>query len=142
MPLVYLLHDSARTRLNVVTGMQETTFDILMWSVEAREAVYRHLKDETRPSTNVGSILLKGLSLSSIVIIRRFGNGGRGNVAHGEGEDGLEGRQLQLAAAAPSFVQAPGPVEGEHAPPGSHQLSLCLQVWSVVFCAVCSNYIV
>ncbi len=49
MPLVLLLHESAMTRLNVVTGRYEMTFDILMWSVEAREAVYRALKNSSRP---------------------------------------------------------------------------------------------
>ncbi len=49
MPLVYLLKDSAKMRRNILTGKHEMTFDILMWSVEAREAVYRHLKDDTRP---------------------------------------------------------------------------------------------
>ena len=49
MPLVYLKHNSARTRLNILIRKYEMLFDVLMWSVEAREAVFRHLKDETRP---------------------------------------------------------------------------------------------
>ncbi len=58
MPLVYLLKDSAKTRTNVLTGMHEMTFNILMWSVEAREAVYRHLKDDTRPGQDIFSLVL------------------------------------------------------------------------------------
>ncbi len=54
MPLVYLLHESAETRLNVLIGKYEMKFDVLMWSVEAREAVFRHLQDEARPSKSCG----------------------------------------------------------------------------------------
>ncbi len=48
-PLNYLLHESAEARFNVLIGKYEMKFDILMWSVEAREAVYRHLNDGSRP---------------------------------------------------------------------------------------------
>ncbi len=46
MPLAYLLSESPKTQLNILTGMQEMIFEVLMWSLEAREAVYRHLKED------------------------------------------------------------------------------------------------
>ena len=48
MPLVELMQQSASTRTNVLTGMHEMAFGILMWSVEAQEVVYHHLKDKNR----------------------------------------------------------------------------------------------
>ena len=50
MPLVYLMHDSARTVENILTGQYELLFHVLMWSVEAKEAVYRHLKSTVSAS--------------------------------------------------------------------------------------------
>ncbi len=56
MPLAYLLSDSPKTQLNILTGMHEMIFEVLMWSLEAREAVYRHLKeDPDRPGNLVPS---------------------------------------------------------------------------------------
>ena len=58
MPLVYLQHESARTRRNILIGKYEMLFDVLMWSVEVKEAVHRHLKDEEhRAGKNDISIL-------------------------------------------------------------------------------------
>ena len=44
LPLVYLLKDSTRVGGNVFTQKTELLFDVLMWSLEAKEAVQRHLQ--------------------------------------------------------------------------------------------------
>merc|ERR1712226_310847 len=75
MPLVDLLNKRVTSRYNVVIGKYEMTFDILMWSVEAKQAIYHHLKEEGRnidsednvemlPMENV-RITWKGESFSS-----------------------------------------------------------------------------
>ena len=46
MPIVTLLHETARSRFNILIDKYEMTFDVLMWSVTAKEAVYHHLKEE------------------------------------------------------------------------------------------------
>ena len=46
MPLVDLINHRVKSRYNVVIGKYEMTFDILMWSVEAKQAVYHHLVEE------------------------------------------------------------------------------------------------
>ena len=48
MPLVDLLNNRVTSRYNVLIGKYEMTFDILMWSVEAKQAIYHHLKEEGR----------------------------------------------------------------------------------------------
>ena len=48
MPLVDLLNHRIKSRYNVILGKYEMTFDILMWSVEAKQAVYHHLVEEGR----------------------------------------------------------------------------------------------
>ena len=48
MPLVDLLNHRVKSRYNVVVDKYEMTFDILMWSVEAKQAVYHHLVEEGR----------------------------------------------------------------------------------------------
>ena len=48
MPLVDLLNHRVKSRFNVVIDKYEMTFDILMWSVEAKQAVYHHLVEEGR----------------------------------------------------------------------------------------------
>ncbi|XP_075257114.1 uncharacterized protein LOC142349195 [Convolutriloba macropyga] len=44
MPLAYLLNNTATPSQNFLTGQSEMSFDVLLWSLEAREAVYRHLR--------------------------------------------------------------------------------------------------
>ncbi len=51
MPLVDLLHGTAESRLNLLLGKWEMAFDVLMWSVEARETVYHHLKNDLGKSS-------------------------------------------------------------------------------------------
>ena len=48
MPLVELLPETATSFRNVLLGKTEMTFDVLMWSDGAREAVFRHLAEEGR----------------------------------------------------------------------------------------------
>ena len=48
MPLVDLLNQRVKSHFNVVIGKYEMTFDVLMWSVEAKQAVYHHLLEEGR----------------------------------------------------------------------------------------------
>ena len=48
MPLVNLLNQRVKSHFNVVIGKYEMTFDVLMWSVEAKQAVYHHLLEEGR----------------------------------------------------------------------------------------------
>lgn len=44
MPIVYLQEDTAQAILNKLTGEAEMRFEVIMWSVEAHEVVYRHIK--------------------------------------------------------------------------------------------------
>lgn len=52
MPLVDLLPVTARSFYNVLLGKHEMTFDVLMWSEDAGDAVFQHLQAEGR--TGVG----------------------------------------------------------------------------------------
>ena len=45
-PLAHLQHKTAKLRRNIATGEIEMSFNVLMWSEEAKEVVYRHLVRE------------------------------------------------------------------------------------------------
>ena len=51
MPLAELLPDTARSFRNLLLGVHEMAFDVLMWTDAAREAVFRHLRAEGRKGT-------------------------------------------------------------------------------------------
>ena len=46
MPLAYLMNNSAKVSQNFLTGRSEMSFDVLLWSVEIKEAVFRHVRDQ------------------------------------------------------------------------------------------------
>ena len=72
MPLVHLLKDSARTNSNFLTGAQEMSFDVLLWSVEAKETVYRYLKSRLKPDITIDNVEL--LPMEKIRIVWRDHN--------------------------------------------------------------------
>ena len=52
MPLAELLPRTARTFRNMLLGKHEMTFDVIMWSESAQEAVLQQLTEEGRIGQN------------------------------------------------------------------------------------------
>ncbi len=52
MPLVELRSETAHTYHNILLGQHEMEFEVLMWSEDARAAVFRHLREEGRNGSN------------------------------------------------------------------------------------------
>ena len=71
MPLVELLPETARILDSFLIGGHVMQFDVLMWTEEAREAVFQYLKGEGRTGEGGrGKILCKDLlALISIICI-------------------------------------------------------------------------
>lgn len=69
MPLVYLLRNSTTIVDNILTGDVELEFEVLMWSVEAREAVFRHLKENVDQNVKIDQVEM--LPMEKIRIVWR-----------------------------------------------------------------------
>ncbi len=46
MPLAHLLTDTATSRHNIVINKWEMAFNVLMWSMDARRAIFQYLTEE------------------------------------------------------------------------------------------------
>ena len=68
MPLVDLINHRVKSRYNVVIGKYEMTFDILMWSVEAKQAVYHHLVEEGQSKGQHCSLEYQGNKIKTYFI--------------------------------------------------------------------------
>ncbi len=96
MPLADLLTDTAKSELNALVGKHEMSFDVLMWSVEARRAVYRHL---TKEGAKEGWSLIRLASISfqasrSCISCRPQRRPHR-DASHGESAPGVEGQTIR-----------------------------------------------
>ncbi len=98
MPIVKLLPVTARNYYNILLNKYEMVFDIVMWSENARKAVFDHLHKEGHAGPNGEGTVQLNLYLcilSPFVKMKkknhsfRSKDGGCGNVAHGKDTFGM-----------------------------------------------------